>query len=102
MTTCPVCGTRRVVSGYCHVCQSQIDAIRRRQKTVQPVKFLTYRGHVVGLYPNGDGTLQGRLLKRDPDKLPKCRTIDLNKWCPGYTRAVIKQFKAKVLRLAAV
>lgn len=75
--------------------------MRRSQKPAQPVKFLTYRGIVVGLYPNGDkGVLQGRLLKRDPDKLPKRKTIDLNKWCKGFTRITIKEFKAKVLRLA--
>ena len=104
MTGCIICGTRRVKGvGNCHVCQSRIDADRRSRKTAQPVKFLTYRGHVVGLFPNGvKGILQGRLLKRDPEKLPKGRTIDLNKWCDGFTRATIKEFKAKVLRLAQV
>ena len=102
MTECIICGARRVKGvGNCHVCQSKIDAMRRSQKPAQPVKFLTYRGIVVGLYPNGDtGVLQGRLLKRDPDKLPKRKTIDLNKWCAGFTRVTIKEFKAKVLRLA--
>ena len=101
MTPCVICGNRRVHGvGRCHICDSQIAADTRRKRPAQPVKFITYRGHVVGLFPNGDKTLLGRLLKRDPDKLPKSRTIDLNKWCEGYTREIIKGFKAKVLRLA--
>lgn len=105
MTKCVICGARRVrVPGRCHVCQDQIDADKRRAKTVQPEHFLTYRGTVVGLFPNGkengEKRLVARLLKRDPDKLPKARTIDLNHWCDGFTREQIKRFKACVLKLA--
>jgi len=44
--------------------------------------------------------LKAQLLKRNPDNLPKRKTIDLNRYCEGFTRAKIKDFKACVLRLA--
>ena len=62
--------------------------------------FLTYHGNVVGLYPNGGKTLKPRLLGRSAEHLPKGKTIDLNVYCQGYSREVIKRFKACVLQLA--
>ena len=103
MSVCMICGQRRIPKGerFCHVCKAQMASDSKRRAPAQPVKFLTYRGHVVGLYPNGGGTLRGRLLSRNPAKLPKGKTIDLNRWCEGYTRQTIKGFKAQVLKLAA-
>ena len=66
----------------------------------KPVKFLTYRGNVVGLFSNGDGTLKSRLMNSNPERLPKDKTLDLNKYCPGFDRSQIKRFKACVLKLA--
>jgi len=66
---------------------------------VKPRHFLTYRGHVVGLFPNGGKTLKAQLLKRSPKGLPKRRTLDLNIYCEGFTRETIKSFKACILQL---
>jgi len=99
---CVICGVRPANgSGRCHVCGDQIDAVKRRKKaTDKPVKFLTYRGIVVGLYPESAGKLRGRIMRRNDSRLPKCRTINLNQYCDGFTRETIKRFKAACLQLA--
>jgi len=86
--------------GFCHNCNSKLESQRKRKNGNQPKHFLTYRGHVVGLFPNGEGMLKARLLNRNPDTLPKGKTLDLNRYCEGFSRAQVKDFKACVLRLA--
>jgi len=101
MAKCVICSTRPAkVGGFCIECDSRISADTNRRKKLQPRHFLTYRGHVVGLFPNGDGVLKASLLRRNPERLPKTKTFDLNRWCDGFTREKIKDFKACVLKLA--
>jgi len=101
MTKCVVCERRPARDGaYCANCAAKIEAERRRSKPQQPVKFLTYRGHVVGLYRNGNGKLMPRLLKRSAERLPKTKTLDLNTYLEGFTREQVKAFKRCVLELA--
>ena len=88
--------------GFCHNCNSKLESQRRRKNGNQLKHFLTYRGHVVGLFHSGTGMLKARLLNRNPDNLPKSKTLDLNRYCAGFTRAKIKEFKACVLRLANI
>jgi len=98
---CLICETRPALkSGYCANCTAKMEAEERARAHDQPVKFLTYRGHVVGLYPSGNGTLKARLETRSDTSLPKCRTLDLNTYLEGYDRDMIKRFKACVLKLA--
>jgi len=101
MAACIICEQRPGNgNGFCHNCDSKLESQRKRKNGNQPKHFLTYRGHVVGLFPNSSGMLRARLLKRNPDNLPKRKTIDLNRYCEGFTRAQIKDFKACVLGLA--
>lgn len=102
MTKCVICERRpaRTAVAYCAICASKLEAETRRKQADEPVKFLTYRGIVVGLYSNGNGKLTPKLLRRSPDNLPKARTLDLNRYCDGFTRDKIKAFKACVLQLA--
>ena len=96
---CVICERRPAKgNGHCVQCAGKIAKMRRRK--VEPRHFLTYRGHVVGLYPNGDKTLKPRLLTRSAEHLPKGKTLDLNRYCEGFSREVIKRFKACVLQLA--
>lgn len=99
---CVVCGKRpSPVGQYCHNCTTRIEKDKREKCIEQPVRFLTYRGIVVALYRNGEeGQLRGLVLKRNPDKLPKTRTLDLNTYLKGFTREQVKSLKAKVLTLA--
>ena len=102
MVTCVICEQRPANgNGFCHNCDSKLDSQRKRKNGNHPQHFLTYRGHVVGLFPDGKGTLKAQLLKRNPDNLPKSKTLDLNRSCEGFTRAQIKDFKACVLRRAS-
>ena len=99
MTKCVICEQRPANgNGQCVQCAGKIAKMSKR--TAQPRHFLTYRGNVVGLYPNGGGTLKPRLLGRSAEHLPKGKTIDLNVYCSGYSRETIKRFKACVLQLA--
>lgn len=101
---CVICGNRPSPIGqYCQKCTGRIEKERRDRRNESPVQFLTYRGVVVALYRNGkDGEFRGLVIKRNPDKLPKQRTINLNMYQKGYTRQQIKSLKAKVLALASV
>ena len=101
MTKCVICEKRPArLKGLCVNCSDRFEAERGRKKADRPVKFFTYRGYVVGLYPNGDRTLRAKLLKRNPDNLPKNKTLDLNRYIEGFTREQVKRFKACILQLA--
>lgn len=101
MAKCIICERRPAKEGsYCGQCNTKIDVDRKARLGDKPEKFLTYRGHVVGLFKNGNGRLQAKLLRRSADRLPKGKTIDLNVYCKGYTRQQIKDFKRCILKLA--
>ena len=101
MAKCVICERRPAKLGdYCANCSTKLENQRNTKANGKPRYFLTYKGHVVGLFPNGKRTLAPRLLKRSPDHLPKRNTINLNIYCEGYTRERIKAFKACVLKLA--
>ena len=98
---CVICGKRPAREGaYCANCHNKIEAERRRRRQSTPERFITYRGHVVGLYRNGNGALEPRLLKRNPDLLPKKKTLNLNHYIEGFTREQVKRLKACILQLA--
>jgi len=101
MAKCVICSKRPAkVAAYCIQCNGHIEADHNRKRRPEPRHFLTYRGHVVGLFKNGEGMLKAQLLRRNPDRLPKSKTFDLNRWVDGFSRAQIKDFKACVLKLA--
>ncbi len=101
MTKCIICEQRpQRQDCYCANCASKLRAERKAKAKDKPKYYLTYRGSVVGLFPKDGGVLRARLLTRSVKSLPKQSTIDLNRYCVGYSRTVIKQFKACVLRLA--
>lgn len=101
---CIICDRRPRLNGsrYCQQCGSAIAAEEQRRKPQQPVKYLVYRGAVLGFFPNGGDELKARLLRRSADRLPKSRTIFLDTYCPGFTREQIKRFKRTVRVLAGV
>jgi len=102
---CIICGERPATLPKCRcsVCHSTIESDRNHAARRKPYRFLTYRGNVVGLFPHGDDghEFRAEILKRDAEKLPKGRTINLDVYCPGYTREVIKRFKSCVLALSS-
>jgi len=106
MAKCIICDRRPAANerGYCTNCAAKIEAEQRsRSNGGEPVKYLHYRGNVVGLFPNGNGALEARLLPtKSLGSIPKKHTIDLDRYCDGFSRAQIKRFKATVLKLALV
>ena len=99
---CIICETRPAREhGYCHNCADKIEAIRRAAQSPQAYKYLTYRGHVVGLYTTGKGQYKPVLIpKRNPSSLPRSRTLDLNTWLDGFDREQVRKMKRCVLQLA--
>lgn len=102
--TCIICDHRPAMRGgcRCHNCDQKVNSFRKASRHEQPVKFLTYQGAVVGFYPNGGKKLVPRLLKRNPDNLPKSKTINLNTYVEGFTREQVKKLKAVIKALTAV
>ncbi len=101
---CIICESRPAVtdSGYCHNCAQKITADERNRKAPKPDKYLTYRGGVVGLFEDKDDKYRCEALTISAKRLPKTKTVNLNRYCEGYTRQQIKAFKRAVLSLALV
>jgi hypothetical protein len=102
MTKCIICEERPSLNGNgtCGQCQNRIDKEAKGRKPDKPFRYVTYREHVVGFFPVGDGVLKPRLLSRSPKGLPKSITLDLDHYIEGFSREAIKRLKAVVLQLA--
>jgi len=107
---CIICESRPVAkgqkAGYCKQCSDQLEAAKRtRSGQVEVYKYLTYRGVVIALKPsNKEGGMQmynAERVFKNPDTLPKGKTVNLNTYCEGYDRKQIKKFKALFARCAA-
>ena len=113
-----LCGTRPVAHDgeaaeklRCRQCHNGIEQEKAQRKGngQKVIRFMTYRGIVIaqieGPRPvNWGKTKRCRRWERvykDPAKLPKRRTMDLNAYCQGYQREQIKRLKAMVLRLGS-
>jgi len=99
---CHICCFRPASTerGFCKQCESQLEAEKRRKRKPVPFRYVTYRGVTVGFH-NGDGDkLKPRLIWRDPDRLPKRRLINLDTYCPGFTREQVKKLKRLCLSFA--
>ncbi len=97
---CAICNHRPKANGgrYCSNCQAKLDKENRLRQPEKPVKFATYRGHVVGFYRR-HGVLVPRLLRRKPEGLPRGKTLDLNHYIEGFTREQAKNLKSAILQL---
>lgn len=98
---CHICARRPAATdtGYCLNCQQQLEATRRRKRADTPYRYVTFRGVTVALYQDGD-TYIPRRVNRDPERLPKSRHINLDIYCPGFTREQVKKLKRLCLSFA--
>ena len=108
---CLICEVKPRYNGsrFCHDCEGKLKANGGTQKAVKPDYYLTYHGITVGFFRNERGKLTPRLLHRDifkvlPSgdvkcKVPTDKVINLDEYCPGYTREQVKRFKAVVAEL---
>ncbi len=105
MIHCIICEKHPAkTNGWCGNCAQKIASMSNGNGNGnhKPRYYLTYRGIVVGLYPNGGDSLKARLSGKSVEGLPKGITLDLNTYLDGYTRQQIKAFKAACLKLARV
>jgi hypothetical protein len=109
MLKCLICDLQPRSEGslYCHNCGGMLKAGRSRKSSGVPSTFLVYQDNVVALIPNGRKDANGEslytpaLLKRNSVGLPKGKTINLDTYCPGYTRQQIRRLKAVVKQAAS-
>lgn len=96
---CIICDKRPATQphSYCANCAAKIkaDTVKRR---AAPIKYLVHHGNVVAIYRNGDSKLNAEPVNRDPERLPKGKTINLDSYCEGFDRGQIKRLKAYVER----
>jgi len=102
---CLICDIRPAVDrGYCHNCLASIEAERRRKRQARRAdKYVTYRGVTVALRKNGkngNDEYKAEFITTNPERLPKSRLINLDVYCPGYTREQIKKLKKLCLSFA--
>ena len=102
MRKCHICGLRPASTerGFCHNCQAQYEAEKRRKRAPMPYRYVTHRGVTVQFLKGEGEELKPQYCGRDPDKLPKRRLINLNQYCRGYTREQVKKLKRLCLRFA--
>lgn len=103
---CVICGRKiKGDAAYCQQHQRQLDKAReeeRRRKRPKAVKYVCYRGHVVGFFKNGHDKLKPSYVGMSINGIPKGKLINLDEYCEGYTRQQIKNLKATVLTLSRV
>ena len=103
--------------GTCNVCGRRLDAeererkarrqlYRREQEPIRPdndliPRFITWRGHTVGLCAQGNGGYTYRYYPRysgdDVARLPTRGVLNLNVHCDGYDRKQIKSLKRLIV-----
>jgi hypothetical protein len=107
---CIICESRPVAkgqkAGYCKQCSDQLEAAKRASPgQVEVYKYLTYRGVVIALKPSskqgGTQMYKAERVFKNPETLPKAKTVNLNVYCEGYDRGQIKKMKALFARCAA-
>jgi len=104
---CIICGVRPAPDGggYCKNCDSHVKALTRR-KTEEAEHYVVYKGIVVGFFANGRKTRDGqrlftpKLLNRNPDRLPRRKTYNLDGYVKVLDRQQVKKMKACVKTLA--
>jgi len=78
--------------------KNALDDKHRRQ--LKAFRYVSYHGHVVGFYHNGNGTFVPSYYGMSTAKIPKGKLLDLDNYCPGFTREQVKKLKATVLSLS--
>jgi len=100
---CIICGkgiNPHRESPYCHEHEKEIKSLVRK-KVPGAFMYACFRGQTIGFYPIDNGKLTTR-LETGTKFIPKCKMINLDNYCPGYTRAQVKKMKKAILRLARV
>jgi len=91
---CLICEVRPSSNGqgYCKQCLSQIEAEKRRKMKPRPFRYLTYRG-VTFEFRGENGSFKPHIIAHNPETLPQKLLINLDKYCPGFSREQVKKLK---------
>lgn len=103
---CLICNRKtKGDSSYCQQHQRELDKLsaeEKQRRKPKAVKYVHYRGHVIGFFKNGHNTLKPSYVGMSVNGIPKGKLINLDEYCPGYTREQIKKLKAAVLALSGI
>lgn len=108
---CIICGRRPENgngNGYCHNCWQKIQSLKTHSSNSVTARhpltprFIVYHGNVVELKLNGNGRYKPSLTGRNPEKLPKKGTLNIDRYVQGYTREQVKKMQRVVLQLTSV
>jgi len=101
---CLACGVRPAIRGcFCANCQQKMEADKASRAPEKPWLYAGYRGDILGFFRNGQGVSTPRLLGitakwKDGTgwiyPVPKSRLINLDTYCPGFSREQIKKLKS--------
>ena len=100
---CLICDRAIRKGCYCQECGRQLAKDRaeiKARRQPNAYKYIVYHGHVVGMFRR-KGSLHPSYIGMSTCNIPKGKLIDLDTYCPGYTRAQIKKLKTTVLRLSS-
>jgi len=106
--TCQVCGRR--LDAEAKERRAREDFHRRAKRPIVPddpmiPRFITWRGHTVGLYSQGSGRYRYYYYPNysgtDAARLPNRGVLDLNVRCEGYDRQQVKILKRTIAQCYA-
>lgn len=110
---CTICNTRPKGKGllYCQVCQKVVQQNQPKNGDwwKSAVRFAVWRGYGVAFMQNGVQNGEPGKFKAEPlpqnvlTRLPKDdRTINLDRYCPGFNRDQVRKFKTAIKRAHAL
>ena len=98
---CLICGVRPSNgSSYCKHCEAQMEAEKRRKQKPRPFRYVTYKGVTFEFRGGKNGRFTPHYISRNPDTLPQKLLINLDRYCPGFTRDQVKKLKRLCLSFA--
>ena len=102
MAKCIICGFKPRVEGlrYCTNCDSQIKSEKKRKGGdgfQHAEKFAVWHGYGVAFMLNGNGRLTPVAVPASAiPKLAKAKTLNLDTYLDGFSRAQVKKIKAAI------
>ena len=93
--------TRAKESRYCKYHTKILQNARKRKADpfADAFRFAKYRQNIVAFMPQQDGTFRATYVGMNVNSVPKSKLIDLDVFCPGFTRPQVKKIKTAILAL---
>lgn len=100
---CLMCSkTRAKGSMFCRYHSKLVEPPKKLPSIyTQAFKFAKYQGNIVAFLPQEDGSFRPSYVGMNASKVPKSKLIDLDTYCPGYTRQQVKKIKNCILAMTS-